>query len=129
MHLWEEEVTLDEITEALTMDHRPAGPDGCSNIDRLAFVSQVFGLETIDLSIRYDFTSIIEEDNPIMVAAAKHLALLKLDYLNRLYEHYHMAKSDYDSFAAMLILDVRRIDHHLSYLEEGLPTPPFSAFL
>lgn len=86
------------------------------------------GLEEIDLTVHYDFTPVTDEDNPIVVAAAKHLALLKLDYLNRLYDHYHLSKDNYDMMSAQLILAIRRIDHHLSFLEAGLPTPPFSAF-
>jgi hypothetical protein len=59
-----EEISLthDEIIEALTHDTRPAGWDGCSNVDRIAFVLEVFDLETIDLTIAYDFTPVTEVD-------------------------------------------------------------------
>jgi hypothetical protein len=121
-------MSLEGIHEALVSDHRAAGPDGCSNIDRIRFISETMQPEVIDLTIDYDFTLVVEEDNPILVVAVKHLALLKLDYMNRLYDHCHMMKEVYDAEAAKLILAVRRIDHHLSYLEVGLPTPPFSVF-
>ena len=121
-------MTLEEITEAIATDHRPTGPDGCSNTDRIRFISEAMGIKVIDLTAEYDFTPVTEEDNPVVVAAAKHLALLKLSYLNRLYENYHLSKDNYDMMAAQLILAVQRIDHHLSYLEAGLPTPPFSPF-
>lgn len=119
---------MSEICEALASDHRPNGPDGCSNIDRIKFICNAMNLEVIDLTLDYDFTPVTDEDDPIMVAAAKHLALLKLDYMNRLFDHCYISKQHYDSEAAQLILAVRRIEHHLSYLEDGLPTPPFSAF-
>jgi hypothetical protein len=121
-------VNLTEITEALAHDHRPMGPDGCSNIDRIRFIIETMGLEVIDLTVDYDFTSITDEDSPIIVAAVKHLALLKLDYLNRLYDHCHLPKDNYDMMSAQLILAIQRIDHHLGFLEAGLPTPPFAAF-
>jgi hypothetical protein len=121
-------MTLEEIHDALITDHRANGPDGCSNIDRIRFIGETMQPEVIDLTVDYDFTLVVEEDSPILVAAVKHLALLKLDYINRLYDHCHMMKEVYDAEAAKLILAVRRIDHHLSYLEDGLPTPPFSVF-
>lgn len=121
-------MTIEEINESIAFDHRPTGPDGCSAMDRIAFVGQVFGLDTVDLTIPYDFSTIIEEDDPIVICAAKHLALLKLDYLNRLYDHYHLDRETYDALSASLILAVRRIEHHLGFAEQGLPTPPFAAF-
>jgi hypothetical protein len=121
-------MTLEEIHDVLVTDHRANGPDGCSNIDRIRFIGEVMQPEVIDLTVDYDFTLVVEEEDPILVAAVKHLALLKLDYTNRLYDHCHMMKEVYDAEAAKLYLAVRRIDHHLSYLESDLPTPPFSVF-
>jgi hypothetical protein len=121
-------VTLSEITKALQRDTRPAGPDGCSNVDRITFVAKVLGMRPIDLTEDYDFTGVVGEDDPILVCGAKHLALLKLDYANRLFEHGHMTKQEFDAEAAVLILAVRRMDHHLTFVERGLPTPPFPAY-
>lgn len=121
-------MTVDEITAELTNDARPAGPDGCSNVDRIAFVMEVFKLDVIDLNLAYDFTKVIESRDEFHIMAAKHLALLKLDYLNRLYSHYLMQKRDYDSVSAPLILAVQRIEWHLYHVSRGLPTPPWSAF-
>lgn len=121
-------MTLEEIHEALAVDHRPTGADGCSNADRLSFISQVFGLEELDLTLPYDFTTVMDESDPVIIAAVQHLAFLKLDYLNRLYDHGHVDRATYDSLSAPLILSIQRIGHHLHFAEQGLPTPPFSAF-
>jgi hypothetical protein len=121
-------LTLEEITEALAHDTRPGGPDGCSNVDRINFVLEVFNLKTIDLTLTYDFTPVIGVDCVFNVQAAKHLALLKLDYINRLYDHFMINKVEYDTVVAPLILAVQRIDWHLFHLEQGVPTPPFAAF-
>lgn len=121
-------MTLEEITEALTFDTRPLGPDGCSNVDRIAYVAEVFQLDDIDLTLDYDFTQVIHEKDPVPVLAAKHLALLKIDYLNRLYEHFYLTDEDYAAEVPALILAVQRINWHLHHLERGLPTPPYPAF-
>ena len=124
----EPQVTLEDIIESTVTDTRHCGPDGCSNYDRVVFLQRAFGVEEIDLSMDFDFSPVIEETNPIMICGAKHLALLKLDYVNRLYEHMIIDQEDYDSIAPGLILAIRRIDHHLRFAEEGLPAPPFSIF-
>lgn len=121
-------MTLEEITEALSHDVRPSGPDGCSNVDRIAFVREVFNLEVIDLNLTYDFTAVIGVDCPFSVEAAKHLALLKIDYLNRMFDHYLINQDDYDRLVPPLILAVQRIDWHLTHVKMGVPTPPFAAF-
>lgn len=119
---------LEEIIERVVTDTRPTGPDGCSNYDRIVFLKRAFGMDEIDLSGDFDFTSVVEEDDPVMICGAKHLAMLKLDFLNRLYEHMEITQEEYDAEAPGLILAVRRIEHHLRFAEEGLPTPPFGIF-
>lgn len=121
-------MTPEEITEALACDTRPSGPDGCSNVDRIAFVCQVFDLEQLDLTLAYDFTPVIGVTCPFNVEAAKHLAILKLDFINRLYDNYHMDQAHYESVSAPLIGAIRRIDWHLRHVAEGVPTPPFRVF-
>lgn len=120
--------TLEKITEELTFDKRPTGPDGCSNVDRIAFISQVFQTNVIDLSLAYDFTAITQYDDPMEIEAAKHLALLKLDYFNRMYDNFLLTFEQHAEYVAPLILAVQRINWHLQFVRAGLPTPPFSAF-
>ncbi len=85
-------------------------------------------MEEIDLSLEYDFTTVIEEPDPVMICGAKHIAMLKLDFTNKLLEHCHITHQDWEATAPALILAIRRIDHHLSFAEQGLPTPPHSVF-
>lgn len=129
MHLWERwEVTRKDIAEALSTDTRPTGPDGCSSADRIAFIMEVFEMDQFVISTTFDFTGVTDIDDPIKVCAVKHLALLKLAYTNRCFDHGLLNQQEYDAEAAPLILSVQRIEHHLSFLEDGLPTPPFSVF-
>lgn len=121
-------MTLEEINHELVTDHRPSGPDGCSNVDRLRFVVTVLQVSSIDLTTEYDFGLIAEETDPVYIAALKHLVLLQLDYIRRLVDHGYMTLDDYEVNSAKISMSVRRIDHHLGYLEDGLPTPPFPAF-
>lgn len=120
--------TLEKITEELTYDKRPNGPDGCSNVDRIAFIARVFETSVIDLTIEYDFTSITQCDDPMEIEAAKHLALLKIDYFNRMYDKFLLTDEEHSTHTAPLILAVQRIKWHLSHILEGVPTRPFAAF-
>ena len=121
-------MTLEEINHALVTDQRPSGPDGCSNTDRLRFIVSALQVSSIDLTVEYDFSLIAEESDPVYIAALKHLVLLQFDYIGRLVDHGYMTLDDYETNAAKISMSVRRIDHHLGYLEDGLPTPPFPVF-
>lgn len=120
-------LSLDQIATELVNDNRPSGPDGCSNVDRLAFLCEVFETDELDLDADYDFTPIVGVKDPMQVAAARHLCLLKLDLLNRNYDNYHVSREEYNAYSAMLIVALQRINWHLHYVEQGLPTPPWPA--
>lgn len=117
--------SLEQITYDLMTDQRPGAADGCSNVDRIAFIMEVYGVETIDLNAKYDFSQVPTCKDISMVEATKHLALLQLDYVHRAYEHGHLSIDDMNLHTSVLILAIQRINWHLEHLGMDRPTPPF----
>lgn len=117
-------LTLTEILERLTSDTHP-GPDGCNNLDRLAFIMEVLGCEMINLNEHYNFAPVLHSKTPDLIEASKHIAMLQLDYLKRAHENDHIDELSYQHQKASLILDINKLDWHYEHLIEGRPTPPF----
>lgn len=117
-------LTLPEIIENLTSDTHP-GPDGCNNIDRLVFILEVLGCETIDLNENYNFAPVLMCKTPDLVEASKHIAMLQLDYLKLAHTNDHLDDLSYQHQKASLILDINKLDWHYEHLISGRPTPPF----
>lgn len=117
--------SLTEITNDLMNDNRPGGADGCSNVDRIAYIVEVLGVSEIDLNMKFDFSSIIECKDIETVEACKHLALLQLDYINRAHYHFHLSTEDLNLHTSVLILAIQKINWHLHHLGMDRRTPPF----
>ena len=64
--------TRTDIAQQVSFDQHPSGPDGATNYDRTAFITEVFGVETLDLDADYDF---------ILVDCPPALSLLTLNGL------------------------------------------------
>lgn len=119
-------LTLEQITDEITNDNCPTGPDYSSCIDRIAYIQTVLEMPSIDLTAEYDFTKVIGVDDVSMVEAAKHLAILRLEWFRRLYENFHLKPDEYRVRIAPIMLDVQRINWHLAHLKHQVPTPPYS---
>jgi hypothetical protein len=114
-----------EIAQQICEDHRPSGPDGASNMDRLAYVCEVFGTDTIDLDAHYDFANINACKDLDMVEACKHLCLLKMQYTKEMVDFDFMDPMAGDIELNFLTLVVQRINWHLQHLGVDRVTPPF----
>jgi hypothetical protein len=117
--------TIEEIATELVSDPRPNGPDGACNIDRFMYVTEVFGMEEIDFDQFYDFTYVTQCKDVDMVEAVKQVALLKIDFAHRMYDHGHIDIVEFNAEVSHLILSVQRINWHLDHLARDRPTPPF----
>lgn len=117
--------SLEDITYELINDTRPNGPDGCSNADRIDYILEVFECDSVSLNEDYDWKEVSKSDDPEMVVAAKHLALLQLDWFHRLYYNGFMTIDAFNVKSSVIILGVQRINWHIAHLERGVLTPPF----
>lgn len=117
--------SLEQITEELMYDTRPSGTDGCSNVDRIAFILEVMEIEHLDLNQKFSFEDVPKCKDISMVEATKHLALLQLEYISRAHYHGHVSIDDYNLHSSVLILAIQRINWHLEHLGMDRPTPPF----
>jgi len=116
-----------EIMDACKWDTRPSSSGGASNADRYEFICEVFELDDVDLEQAYDWQVVTKSKCVVAVTAAKEMMLLKLDFINRLFEHGHLTRLEWDMISSPWIIAVQRINWHLHHLELEMPTPPFEA--
>lgn len=116
---------MNEIAQCLVEDDRPSGNDGAANSDRLRYILEVFGCESIDIYAAYDYTNVSACKDPDMVEACKHLAILQMQYLRECADHGLIEREESDVKAAFLVLGIQKMNWHLDHLEKGRKTPPF----
>jgi hypothetical protein len=117
--------SLDEIAQELAHDARPSNLDGCSNVDRIKYIVEVLEVERIDLTIDFDLSELFDNKEYDEVQAIKHFIMLKMDFLNRQLDHYHITPDQHRLSVAPLVLDIQRLNWHMEHLVEGRPTPPY----
>lgn len=116
---------IKEIVQELVADHRPGGPDGATNRDRINYICEVFDTDYIDLLADYDFDRTVLSKDLDKVVASKHLVLLKLELLRRQYDAFHVTEEQYALQSSVLTLAFQKINWHAMHLAEGRITPPF----
>lgn len=109
----------------LATDPRPGGSDGASNVDRVAFIMEVFKCTELDLDQHYDFSNIIECKDIDTVDACKHLCFLRIEYLLTCVKYGLIDPMEADIGATYLTLSIQRINWHLEHLGMGRSTPSF----
>lgn len=116
--------TKSDVASVVALDST-IGTDGHSNYDRVVYVCTVFQMEYLDLECKFDFSSIIQCQEPDVVLASKHLAVLQLAYWNGMFNAGLVMEENHALSTAQLILDIQKITWHYDHLIEGKITPPY----
>lgn len=104
------------------------GIDGSSNAERVEFICEVMGLDSLDLSERIDVTDITSSKEWDVVEAGRQMLLLQIDFMRRCALLQAADAEECATRISELTLEVQRVQWHKKHLEQGKTTPPFPFF-
>lgn len=111
-----------EIASAIILD-TSIRSDGYSHRQRVAFVLDVFGADTIDLGEEFDYGIALSCWNDRVVQAWKELAILQGTYAEGLFIFQWIDEDVYNTVRDHILKMIQHIDWHLHHLIAGRDAP------
>lgn len=121
--------STEEINESVLSSDFPSSADGVSNVERAAFVCEVFNAERIDLNQKIPYEAILKSKDPMKVLAAIHLAQLQYQYTNVCRYEGLIEDERAVLYSSFLQLMIAKLAHRKKYLDAGVTTVPPYAFI
>lgn len=119
------QISLSEIAQQLAEDTRSSPHDGVSNAERVNFILNMFEVDAIDLNDHFSFDKAWQCDDPEMVEAFIHLAILQRQYVTGVSYAGYLTEEQGEVRCGWLSLQIAKMHWHLTHLKQNKPTPPF----